>query len=506
MSGQIHPVFLPFSEDELLEHFIETSADAEQPRQRLERWQKRIADAPSKDPAFLHRDETLWTAGALLAVHRHPDHHERWRSLLAHLFGSVPPIPERLEWSDLLDGRLELFFEVGLSSPGAYRSWLGEHLRERQALLPQVTLGLTRGMALEGRTQLDALLLNRCTGFALHIEAKVLSDIDTKTTFDSLRNQLARNLDCMVAAAPTEGVLAARQPDRSFFALLTPELFRRNWRSRLYGHLLRMYRDDAAALQEDLPHLDGATCAGLARRIGWLAFEDLRGVAPEACPWLEGSGSDGSPEFTDEDIVGRAVHSAAETLQQLDRDGVAVRERALQQALAAHLPGGGLERQHFVPGWDPQPGRLDVFVQDGAEVLTHVIETKLKADDRIRESLWDFAKVLSLGRGDSRPAAYLVTGTTKEGWTRYAGAELFATGTHDLVAAIQRYREWWVRYILADSAGRPLEVPAEMHVDLVATVPMTLNHQEWELRAVRVTPGDEWTAFAGGLPIDPSRK
>ncbi len=205
---------------------------------------------------------------------------------MALLCGPVPPTREPLEWSRLLDGDLALYFEVGLSSPASYRAWLSEHLADRHPLGPQVALGQQRGMSLEGRTQLDALLLNPATGFALHLEAKVLSDLDPKTTFDGLRNQLARNLDCMVAPSPVEGVLAARRPERSFFALLTPELFRRHWQSRLYGHLLREYRQDSTALQRDLPHLDGATCTSLGRRIAWLTFEDLQTAAPEACPWL----------------------------------------------------------------------------------------------------------------------------------------------------------------------------------------------------------------------------
>ena len=45
------------------------------------------------------------------------------------------------------------------------------------------------------------MLLNPATGLAVHFEAKVLSDIDTKTKHDALRNQLARNIDCMAAPA-----------------------------------------------------------------------------------------------------------------------------------------------------------------------------------------------------------------------------------------------------------------------------------------------------------------
>ena len=84
-------------------------------------------------------------------------------------------------------------------------------------------------------------------------------------------------------------MLGQRNSDRSFLVMLTPDLFRRQWRSRLYGHLVREYMADPAALQRDLPHLDGFSCAALSRRIGWLTFEDLRSVEPQACPWLDAS-------------------------------------------------------------------------------------------------------------------------------------------------------------------------------------------------------------------------
>jgi hypothetical protein len=73
---------------------------------------------------------------------------------------------------------------------------------------------------------------------------------------------------------------------RSFVVMLTPDLFRRHWHDRLYGRMIREYTADPAALQRDLPHLAGSDCAALSRRLGWLTFEDLRSVEPQACPWL----------------------------------------------------------------------------------------------------------------------------------------------------------------------------------------------------------------------------
>ena len=112
----------------------------------------------------------------------------------------------------------------------------------------------------------------------------MLADIATHIWYDNLRNQLARNIDCMAYAAKPPHILSKRDPDRSFFVMLTPELFRRNWRSRLYGHLVREYASDPSAIQRDLPHLDGLACAALSRRVGWLTFEDLGWAWPTGAP------------------------------------------------------------------------------------------------------------------------------------------------------------------------------------------------------------------------------
>jgi hypothetical protein len=63
----VHDVFLPFPAEELLEHFVDVDRRSDDPRRHLTAWRTRIAAAELKrgsDPAFLDRDETLWTAGA----------------------------------------------------------------------------------------------------------------------------------------------------------------------------------------------------------------------------------------------------------------------------------------------------------------------------------------------------------------------------------------------------------------------------------------------------------
>ena len=193
MSDHLHKDFLPYTADELRLHFVDSGLhfvdsgiegedpdsgiEVDDPDPHLKHWLARIAVAPSKDPSYLHRDETLWTAGALMAIQHQAegDCADRWQAIMAKLFGPVPPTIERMEWSDLLRPDLKLFFEVGLPSPRAYRRWLSKHLVDRQALATQRGVAKSRGEALEGRTHLDALLLSPTSGFALHFEAKVLS-------------------------------------------------------------------------------------------------------------------------------------------------------------------------------------------------------------------------------------------------------------------------------------------------------------------------------------------
>lgn len=287
MSGPvIHETYLPFTAESLREHFVLADEPGEDPARHTRAWTDRIEQAASKDPAFLARDETLWTAGTLVALHRGEDPKVAWRRLLIAGLGETPPVGDGGSWDELLAGdELELYFEVGLRSPRAYRTWLSENLGSRHPLAEQRAVSATRGQSLEGRTHLDALLLAPSTGFAVHFEAKVLSDIDTKTRHDALRNQLARNLDCLWDPAGVPA-LPARRPDRSILLLLTPELFRERPTSRLYGHLFHLYRRDPAALHDDLPHLSRGDCEELGRRLGWITFEQVHDFEPSACRWL----------------------------------------------------------------------------------------------------------------------------------------------------------------------------------------------------------------------------
>jgi len=169
---------------------------------------------------------------------------------------------------------------------------LRENFSQRQIVSYVLDAAHRRGTdavrkGLEGPTQVDAILLNADNGFAVLFEAKVLSDISYQVSFDAMRNQIARTIDVMLERnANLPEPLSLRQPERTLFAMLTPEIFRQNRQSRLYGWLLDEYRSNPVALARDLPHRQSVDWSDVARRIGWLTWEDCEKVLPESCPWL----------------------------------------------------------------------------------------------------------------------------------------------------------------------------------------------------------------------------
>lgn len=72
------------------------------------------------------------------------------------------------------------------------------------------------------------------------VEAKYLSDCACRTTYDPLRNQLARVIENLLCFQ-TEG----QHPGKLFFVLLTPRVFKDNPTSRMYGYKMADYLDPA---------------------------------------------------------------------------------------------------------------------------------------------------------------------------------------------------------------------------------------------------------------------
>jgi len=245
-----------------------------------------------RTPCQIEKDERFWVVTCLMSYFYSADRTERLGALMRLCFSDTPPLAGIASWDECLDGKLHLFFEVSLPSPPGYKRWLGEHLDQRQIIPYVLDAGRRRGTdevrgGLEGATHVDAMLLNADNGFGVLFEAKVLSDASYQVSFDTMRNQIARNIDVMLEQNDDlPDPLSLRQPERTLFALLTPQIFRQHHHSRLYGWLMKEYRDDPTALARDVPHRQSVDWSEVAHRIGWLTWEDCKQVLPGSCPWL----------------------------------------------------------------------------------------------------------------------------------------------------------------------------------------------------------------------------
>ncbi len=302
----IDPTYLPFPVEKLRQHFLVASDDeadrhvayylksARQYRRFCQEYPKRrgLPVSLTRRPCQIEKDERFWVAACLMAYFHDENRNDYLATLLQRVFGSEPPVEDLPSWEECLDGTLHLYFEHQLPSPAAYKSWLGDYLFERN-VIPYVRDAAYRRNSsekrtgLEGPTHVDAALINESNGFTVLFEVKVLSDTSVAITFDTMRNQIIRNIDVMLESS--EGLLFPanrRRPERTLFVLVTPEIFRQRPHTRLYGWLMNDYRQNPGALGRDLPHRGSLPWSKIARRMGWLTWEEFEAVRPGSCPWL----------------------------------------------------------------------------------------------------------------------------------------------------------------------------------------------------------------------------
>lgn len=291
----MHPTYLPFTEEQVLARFAAVGGVGD-PAARLTYYRAQLAKAealgriPRQTTAAgaspIDLDERFWTAAALLGLFADPDPVGAVSAVLARAYGDVPPFPGFATWADALGPEPQLFLEASLPSPSSYQHHLRRELRRHVLTYAQYQLGREK-VKLEGATKADAVIVSPTTGAAVVVEAKVLSDVSTHVTFDVVRNQLARLLDVTLDANPNlvEPALRHRRPDRTCVLLLTPEVFRDDPTSRLYGHLHTAYTTRPETLEKHLPHRPGPVVRGAASRLGWSTWEDLERARAGSPSW-----------------------------------------------------------------------------------------------------------------------------------------------------------------------------------------------------------------------------
>ncbi|MFX1485026.1 MAG: hypothetical protein ACFFCP_17750 [Promethearchaeota archaeon] len=304
MNEVLDDTYLPFTEQQLLTHFakvkyrgkcVSNEKHLRYYRSSIQRYHQYLDDNPDMSgksltelrlPCQVEKDERFWVASCLMTMFYNERRMQMFQKLFVEAFGENPPLTGLDTWRECLDGNLALFFETTLPSPSSYKTWLSRNLDDRQ-FIPHILSSAHAKKNLEGPTHLDALLINPSNGFAVLVEAKVLSDISNQITFDVARNQMARIIDVMLEkndhlCEP----LCRRDPERSLFLLLTPEMFRINPSNRLYGCKFNDYRKNQESLTIDLPHRRNLNWLMIRRRLGWLTWEDFHMTNKDCCPWL----------------------------------------------------------------------------------------------------------------------------------------------------------------------------------------------------------------------------
>ena len=307
---EMHEKYLPFTEHQLREHFVEVkqSEESDDTEERhIEYYSKSIQEyndyfnnkqvsksksfVEMRKPRQIEKDERFWTAACLMTIYHNERHRvKQFIQLLSQTYRNVFPLGELNTWEECFKGKLHLFFEPNLPSPKLYKSWLKDNLRKRQFIPYILESAVNSKENLEGPTHVDAMILNSDNGFAVIIEAKVLSDISYQITYDVMRNQIARNIDVMLE---NNGnlckTLKSRKPEKTLFLLLTPKCFKEkeNWRSRLYGYKFKEYKNNPESLALDLPHREGVDWQVVSEKLGWLTWEDFKEVNKDCCIWLD---------------------------------------------------------------------------------------------------------------------------------------------------------------------------------------------------------------------------
>lgn len=121
----------------------------------------------------------------------------------------------------------------------------------------------------EGASEIDVTFDH--PEFLIFAEAKLGSDVSLSTTYDSHRNQIVRNIDCLIEKA------GDRTP---FFWLLV----RDDAPSRAYVQLMNAYKDDPATLARDLPHRRPSQLEHISKNLALLRWIDLSELVCELGP------------------------------------------------------------------------------------------------------------------------------------------------------------------------------------------------------------------------------
>lgn len=145
-------------------------------------------------------------------------------------------------------------------SPPGYEQ--ASRARMRQSLSPALIARSSDPRPVEGDSEIDVVVST--DRHLVFVEAKLGSDISSHTTYDAARNQIVRNIDCVLESAGEREAL---------FWMLVRDL----GPGRLYTQLVKQYQEHPDLLIGLLPHRDPRIVSKICRSIAIIRWEELRG-------------------------------------------------------------------------------------------------------------------------------------------------------------------------------------------------------------------------------------
>ena len=114
----------------------------------------------------------------------------------------------------------------------------------------------------EGATEVDAVFEG--DEYLIFVEAKLYSTVAVRTTYDPRRNQIARNIDCVIEEA---------RDRRPYFWMFVRD------RSR-HSELIDRYRSDPAEFARELPHRDPVQLERIAASMAVIEWREMVALLP----------------------------------------------------------------------------------------------------------------------------------------------------------------------------------------------------------------------------------
>jgi hypothetical protein len=221
------------------------------PKARKEEDMRRMLHSPNSE------DWVTWNAFAILGKLA-PD---KWWTHLVELAQKANPmliLPKK--WQET--PAVSLWRCV--PSPHEYEA--SSRVRMRTSGIPDLVSRSQRAGSVEGESEIDICL--RSDALTVFVEAKLGSDVSLRTKYDPSRNQIVRNIDCLIDEA------GATLP--VFWMLV-----RDSGSGRAYSQLLASYRENPSTLMEALPHRNPSLLAEIAGRLSLILWKDLMTVVAE---------------------------------------------------------------------------------------------------------------------------------------------------------------------------------------------------------------------------------